>query len=240
MSKKNEFIRFDWGVDKLLRNEENFGILEGFISEILKFEVKIKGIVPEEKPLVREPDIFYPLHLFVENQEGTLFIVEIRSDEREEQLQFLFILSAKLMQRFCPPRDYKRVGSVQKIYSINLIFFDLPNNDYVYVSNSSLQAMNGREEKEPFTSEELRAISMPNPNDILPTFYCLLTGNFDKEPSDGLDEWMYFLKTGEVYGKIPTKGLKKAAEIMRPSALTDADKLAYKRFLAARNAAVIE
>ena len=33
MSKK--LIRFDWAVKKLLRNKANFGILEGFLSELL-------------------------------------------------------------------------------------------------------------------------------------------------------------------------------------------------------------
>ena len=29
-------IRFDWAMKKLLRSKANFGILEGFLSELLK------------------------------------------------------------------------------------------------------------------------------------------------------------------------------------------------------------
>ncbi|MCI5150366.1 MAG: hypothetical protein D3916_13440 [Candidatus Electrothrix sp. MAN1_4] len=34
-------IRFDWAIKRLLRQKANFGILEGFLSELLKEDVKI-------------------------------------------------------------------------------------------------------------------------------------------------------------------------------------------------------
>ena len=34
-------IRFDWAIKRLLRQKSNFGILEGFLSELLNFDVKI-------------------------------------------------------------------------------------------------------------------------------------------------------------------------------------------------------
>ncbi len=33
-------IRFDWAIKRLLRQKANFGILEGFLSELLKIEVQ--------------------------------------------------------------------------------------------------------------------------------------------------------------------------------------------------------
>lgn len=43
MAKK--LIHFDWAVKKILRNKANFVILEGFLTELLKFEVKIESIL---------------------------------------------------------------------------------------------------------------------------------------------------------------------------------------------------
>ncbi len=40
MAKKH--IRFDWAAKKMLRNKKNFGILEGFLSELLGEDVKSK------------------------------------------------------------------------------------------------------------------------------------------------------------------------------------------------------
>jgi len=34
-------IRFDWAVKRLLRNKANYGILEGFLSELTGEDIKI-------------------------------------------------------------------------------------------------------------------------------------------------------------------------------------------------------
>ncbi len=51
MSKK--LIRFDWAMKKLLRHNRNadranFDILEGFLSELLRFDVMIESILESE------------------------------------------------------------------------------------------------------------------------------------------------------------------------------------------------
>jgi hypothetical protein len=41
-------IRFDWAVKRLLRNKSNFGILEGFLSELIGEDIKIENILESE------------------------------------------------------------------------------------------------------------------------------------------------------------------------------------------------
>ncbi len=41
-------IRFDWAIKRLLRNKANFVVLEGFLSELLKFDVRIQEILESE------------------------------------------------------------------------------------------------------------------------------------------------------------------------------------------------
>ena len=38
-------ISFDWAIKKLLRSKANFGILEGFLSELLHEDIKIMEIL---------------------------------------------------------------------------------------------------------------------------------------------------------------------------------------------------
>ncbi len=54
MSRK--LISFDWAMKKILRQKANFGILEGFLTELLKFEVKIEEIL-ESEPIRRSKRI---------------------------------------------------------------------------------------------------------------------------------------------------------------------------------------
>ena len=46
MAKK--LVQFDWAIKKLLRHKANFAILEGFLTELLGFDVKIKSILESE------------------------------------------------------------------------------------------------------------------------------------------------------------------------------------------------
>ena len=41
-------IRFDWAIKKLLRDKANFGILEGFLSELLGYDVFIIEVLESE------------------------------------------------------------------------------------------------------------------------------------------------------------------------------------------------
>jgi hypothetical protein len=41
-------IRFDWAIKRLLRNKANFDILEGFLSELLRQDVRIQEILESQ------------------------------------------------------------------------------------------------------------------------------------------------------------------------------------------------
>lgn len=43
-----QLIRFDWAIKKLLRHKANFDILKGFLSELLRFDVKVENILESE------------------------------------------------------------------------------------------------------------------------------------------------------------------------------------------------
>lgn len=45
---KRKLITFDWAIKRLLRSKANFGILEGFLSELLKEEITILDVLESE------------------------------------------------------------------------------------------------------------------------------------------------------------------------------------------------
>ena len=45
---KRRLISFDWAMKKLLRSKANFEILEGFLSELLKEDIRILEILESE------------------------------------------------------------------------------------------------------------------------------------------------------------------------------------------------
>ncbi len=42
------WVRFDWAMKRLLRNKANFSVLEGFLSELLRHEIKIIKLLESE------------------------------------------------------------------------------------------------------------------------------------------------------------------------------------------------
>ena len=43
-----KLISFDWAIKKILRSKANFGILEGFLSELLFTEITILEVLESE------------------------------------------------------------------------------------------------------------------------------------------------------------------------------------------------
>ena len=49
-------IRFDWALKNILREKANFEILEGFLSELLRTDVKIDSILESESNKENDED----------------------------------------------------------------------------------------------------------------------------------------------------------------------------------------
>jgi hypothetical protein len=63
-------IRFDWAVKKLLRNKANFGILEGFLSELTGEDIKIESILEGESNKEDKYQKFNRVDVLVQNSKG--------------------------------------------------------------------------------------------------------------------------------------------------------------------------
>ena len=77
MAKK--LIWVDWAVKKLLRNKANFGVLEGFLSELLYDDIKIERILESESNQETERDKFNRVDILTQNSKKELVIVEIQN-----------------------------------------------------------------------------------------------------------------------------------------------------------------
>ena len=68
-------------------------------------------------------------------------------------------------------------------------------------------------------------------SDLFPEYYVLRVNDFDKVATTPLDEWIEFLKTGNISAKAKAAGLPEARERLRVDALSDKDKQAYYRHM---------
>ena len=226
MSKK--LIRFDWAMKKMLRHKANFGILEGFLSELLRFDVTIESILESEGNKQDEYDKYNRVDILVKSQNNELMLVEVQNDSEIDYFQRMIFGVSKLVTEYI--KEGKPYGTIKKIYSINIVYFGLgQGKDYVYEYKGEFIGLHENDILLPTTLQK-QDFKVEKVSDIFPKYYILKVNNFNDIAQDTLDEWIYFLKNSEVKDGFKAKGLDKAKEKMRYESLSDEDKKMYDRF----------
>ena len=222
---KRKLISFDWAMKKLLRSKANFEILEGFLSELLKEDVRIQEILESEGNKETVRDKFNRVDLKVKNEAGDILIIEVQYDREFDFLQRIFYGTAKAITEHI--QEGIAYSDIKKVISISILYFDLgQGSDYVYhgitsfkgVHNSDLLLLSG-EQQALFGKDEIY--------ELLPEYYLIKVNSFDDIAKDSLDEWIYFLKNGEIRDHFKAKGIKKAKEQLDVMKLSDKERQIY-------------
>jgi predicted transposase/invertase (TIGR01784 family) len=131
MAKK--LIRFDWAMKKLLRHKANFDILEGFLSELLSEEVRIKLILESEGNKEDGDDKFNGVDILVENHKGELVIIEVQNTLEYDYFHRMLFGASKAITEHI--KETEAYANVKKIISVTIAYFDLgQGKDYVYLT----------------------------------------------------------------------------------------------------------
>jgi predicted transposase/invertase (TIGR01784 family) len=226
MSRK--LVRFDWAMKKLLRHKANFGILEGFLSELLRFDVIIENILESEGNKQDEYDKYNRVDILVKSQNNELMLVEVQNDSEIDYFQRMLYGVSKLVTEYI--KEGEPYGTIKKIYSVNIVYFGLgQGKDYVYEYKGEFVGLHENDILTPTTLQK-QDFKVEKVSDIFPKYYILKVNNFNNVAKDTLDEWVYFLKNSEVKDNFKAKGLDKAKEKLRYESLSDEEKKMYDRF----------
>ncbi|MEM6845124.1 MAG: PD-(D/E)XK nuclease family transposase [Bacteroidota bacterium] len=226
MAKK--LVRFDWAIKKLLRHKANFTILEGFLTELLKFEVKIESILESEGNKEAASDKYNRVDILVKSGKGELMLVEVQNESQVDYFQRMIYGVSKLITEYI--QEGEPYGAIKKVYSINIVYFGLgQGKDYVYEYDGRFVGIHYGDILQP-TLTQKKSYQVAAVKDIFPKYYVLKVNNFDDVAKDTLDEWVYFLKNSEVKDSFRAKGLQEVRETLRQEILDEAERLAYRRF----------
>ncbi len=227
MSKK--LIRFDWAIKRLLRNKANFVVLEGFLSELLFEDIKIKQILESEGNQQYEENKYNRVDILTENATNEIFIIEIQTTYEIDYFHRMAYGTSKIISENL--EKGQKYSEVKKVISVNIVFFDLgQGEDYIYKGKTDFKGIHHQDilnlsdaQKKTFLKEEV--------SDIFPEYYLLKVNQFDDIAKNTLDEWIYFLKNDEVKDDFTAKGLKEANEVLDIMRLKDKERYGYNRFL---------
>jgi len=229
MVKFKTLIRFDWAIKHILRNKANFGILEGFLSELLKEDIRINQLLESESNQEHKKDKFNRVDLLVENSKKELIIIEVQNTSELDYLQRLLYGSSKVItENLTLGKPY---SEIKKIISVSIVYFDLgQGKDYVYKGTTSFKGIHKKDVLE-LSLEQKKLFGEIQVEQIFPEYYLLKVDKFDNKTRDTLDEWLYFLKNEEIKDSFKAKGLKEAKEKLSVLKLPLKQQARYKRYL---------
>lgn len=226
MAKK--LVRFDWAIKKLLRHKANFTILEGFLTELLKFDVTIVDVLEGEGNKQESDDKYNRVDILVKSADEELMLVEVQNESQVDYFQRMIYGVSKLVTEYI--KEGEAYSQIKKVYSINIVYFGLgQGTDYVYEYDGKFIGIHNGDILQP-TLTQKNEFKVEQVKDIFPKYYVLKVNNFDNVAKNNLDEWVYFLKNSEVKEEFKAKGLQEASEKLKEDTLSEEERIAYKRF----------
>ena len=128
---KDNYIRFDWAIKRLLRQKANFGVLEGLLTVLLDEKVEIIELLESEGNQQTLDDKFNRVDIKAKNSKGEIIIVEVQNTRELTFLERILYGVAKAITEHISLGD--SYYEVKKIYSVNILYFDIgKGNDYLY------------------------------------------------------------------------------------------------------------
>ncbi|MDW8295425.1 MAG: Rpn family recombination-promoting nuclease/putative transposase [Raineya sp.] len=227
MSKK--LVRFDWAIKRLLRNKANFVVLEGFLSELLFEDIKIKEILESESNQESWEDKYNRVDILTENSRQELVIIEIQNTYEIDYFhRMVYGASKAIAEHLNLGEPY---ASVRKVISINIVYFDLgQGQDYIYKGVTTFQGLHYNDILQ-LSEKQKSTFAKTLVSDIFPEYYIIKVNQFNDVAKDTLDEWIYFLKNSEIRDDFRAKGLKEAREALDIMRLDKENQYSYNRYL---------
>ena len=225
----NNYIRFDWAMKRLLRDKANYAVLEGLMTTLLGQEMKIQKLLESESNQESEFDKANRVDILAENDKGELFIIEIQNNNEYAYFQRMLFGTSKLVTEYINRGE--GYENIRKIYSINIVYFNLGNGtDVVYHGKTEFRGIHNGEllSLSPFQQQKFSASVV---SDLYPEYYILKVNDFNRWSKVPLEQWIYFLNTGEIPDDANAPGLPEARERLKLDRMSKAELAAYYKHL---------
>jgi len=228
-SNKKQLIRFDWAIKKLLRHKANFAILEGFLSELLQEKMTIKQILDSESNKETADDKHNRVDLLVEDSKGELIIIEVQNSKEVDYFhRILYGTSKVITEHIQKGEGYSKV---KKVISITIAYFDLgQGEDYVYHGTNVFKGLRKKDILS-LSKRQQKIYDKAWTHEIFPEYWIIKVGQFNNQIQSKLDEWIFFLKNGEIPETFTAQGLPEAKERLDTLSLSKEEYKHYKQFL---------
>ena len=223
------YIRFDWAMKRLLRNKANYAVLEGLLTTLLKEKVTICKLLESESNQEDEYDKYNRVDMLAENSKGELVLIEVQNNNEYAYFQRMLFGTSKLVTEYINRGEgYEHV---RKVYSVNIVYFALGHGkDFVYHGKTEFRGIHEGDllELSPFQKQTFKVDAV---SQLYPEYYILKVNDFNRVAKSPLEEWIYYLNTGEVPDNATAPGLETVKQQLQLGRMSKEDLKAYYRHL---------
>ena len=225
-------ISFDYAIKTILRQKANFGILSGFLSELLGKKVVVKEILESESNKIDPKDKVNRLDLKAKIDKGEVVIFEIQfADQIDFFQKVLFGVSKAVSEQIGAGGKY---GDIKKVYSIDIVYFELgKGSDYIYHGITDFRGLHNNEPLL-FSSDEKELLPEKPAGELFPEYYLIYPRKFDENIKVSFDEWVYTLKKSAVKPEFTAAGIREAGDKLDELKMSSKERALYERHLDVR------
>ena len=204
------YIRFDWAMKRLLRNKANFSVLEGLLTTLLGENITIRDLLESESNQEEEFDKYNRVDMLAVNSRGELILIEVQNNNEYAYFQRMLFGTSKLVTQYINRGEsYEKV---RKVYSVNIVYFSLGHGkDFVYHGKTEFRGIHENDllELTPFQRQTFNVVEV---SQLYPEYYILKVNDFNKVAKTPLEEWIYYLNTGNISDTAHEQGLAEVRE----------------------------
>ncbi|MDC7137788.1 Rpn family recombination-promoting nuclease/putative transposase [Bacteroides zhangwenhongii] len=225
----SNYIRFDWAMKRLLRNKANFAVLEGFLTTLLGESILIQRLLESESNQEDEYDKYNRVDLLAENSKGELILIEVQNNNEYAYFQRMLFGTSKLVTEYINRGE--GYDKVRKVYSVNIVYFSLGSGkDVVYHGKTEFRGIHQGDvlELTPFQKQTFKVDTV---SQLYPEYYILKVNDFNQVARSPLEEWIYYLNTGDIPDNATAPGLNEARQRLKLDRMTKEELNAYYRHL---------
>lgn len=223
------YIRFDWAMKRLLRNKANYAVLEGLLTTLLEEKVTIHKLLESESNQEDEFDKYNRVDMLAENSKGELVLIEVQNNNEYAYFQRMLFGASKLVTEYINRGEgYEKV---RKVYSVNIVYFSLGHGkDFVYHGKTEFVGIHEGDilELSPFQKQTFKVDKV---SQLYPEYYILKVNDFNRVAKTPLEEWIYYLNTGNVPENATAPGLETVKEQLKLDRMSREELNAYYKHL---------
>lgn len=225
---ESKYIRFDWAMRRILRQKANYGILEGLLKTVLGMDVKIISVLePSDES---KCDCFNRVDLLALDSSNDTILIEVQNNTEYAYFERIIFGTSRFVTDLINKKG-EGYENIRKIYSVNIVYFSLgKGTDIVYHGKTEFRGIHSGDllELSPFQRQRFNVDAV---SDLYPEYYILKVNDFNRVAKNSLEEWVYYLNTGDVPQGAKAPGMEEVKEQLTIDRMSKSERSAYYKHL---------